>query len=145
MKISGAKLKGLRCDTHNASQLPKNRRRFFFLHELLCSMKGRGGVTMVDLSLERSEAKGYYVQVNSDLVGVFPSIEGHQLFINRESYSLSSSCWDMELLMGKESSLFTFYWNGERKISFKCHKHQEFFLWLMNLLNHRRLHNEKYA
>lgn len=86
-----------------------------------------------------SEAEGYFVQVNSDVVGVIPSNEGPRLFFNRESYALTSNYWDAELMLGKESGIFTFYWMGEVKISFKCEKHRDFFLWLFNLLNARTI------
>lgn len=84
-----------------------------------------------------SVEKGYYVHLDPGFVGIFPSKEGPQLYYNRETYPLCNNHWDVELVLGKESSLFAFYWNGEVKISLKVEKHLEFFLWLFNLLDYR--------
>ncbi|WP_246067164.1 hypothetical protein [Paenibacillus koleovorans] len=86
--------------------------------------------------------QGFYFKVGSDFFGMYHSSEGPKLFFNRDKYNLSDNCWDVELVIGPENTLFTFYWQGEVKISFRCAKQHESILALFQLLQekpHRQL------
>ncbi|MFK7695206.1 hypothetical protein [Paenibacillus sp. HJGM_3] len=78
--------------------------------------------------------QGFYFKVGGDFFGMYQTSEGPKLFFNRDKYKLSDNCWDVELVIGRDNSLFTFYWKGEVKISFRCPGHYAKFLTWFHLL-----------
>jgi hypothetical protein len=68
-----------------------------------------------------------YVKAGTDEVGIYPSEEGPKLVINREQFSLQDDCWDIEMINGKNSCVFTFYWRGEVKLSVRYQPGKEPF------------------
>ena len=78
--------------------------------------------------------KGLYVKVGDDFLGIYDTADGPKLFYNRDKYLLTEGDWDVELMIGKESNLFIFYWKGEVKISLRHNKHQEPILRLYRML-----------
>lgn len=78
--------------------------------------------------------QGFYFKVGGDFFGMYHTSEGPKLFFNRDKYKLSDNCWDVELVIGQKNSLFTFYWKGEVKISFRCSRLNDSILTLFNLL-----------
>jgi hypothetical protein len=91
---------------------------------------GNGGNMMIT-------REGFYTKVGNDRMGVYLSSEGPKLFINNEVYELQSPCWDMEMVMGKNNHLVTFYWQGEVKLSIRCGNENEMFLSLYHYLSCR--------
>lgn len=79
---------------------------------------------------EYAERQGFYVKVKDDWVGMYASVDGPKFFVNKRVFPLSGPDWDMELFVGKQGGLFTFYWQGESVISMRLTDHLEWFLWL---------------
>ncbi|MCZ8512032.1 hypothetical protein O9H85_06245 [Paenibacillus filicis] len=81
--------------------------------------------------------KGFYTKVGKDFVGVYLSAEGPKLFINRDVYELQSSCWDVEMVMGRQNHIVNFYWKGEVKLSVRCDASHDVFMPLYDYLSCR--------
>lgn len=81
--------------------------------------------------------KGFYTKVKGDFVGVYLSPEGPRLFINKEVYDLQSTCWDVEMAMGKTYHVVNFYWRGEVKLSLRSESDQNVFMALYDYLSCR--------
>ncbi|MDF2662117.1 MAG: hypothetical protein K0Q94_4908 [Paenibacillus sp.] len=81
-----------------------------------------------------SAEQGYYLKMGNDFVGMYRSKEGPKLFFNRDKYRLNDSKWDVELVVGRHNNLFIFYWQGERKISFRFSKNLDRVIQLYRLL-----------
>ncbi len=89
---------------------------------------------MIDERVNGAEKQGYFVKIGSDVIGAVHSPEGLQLVYNGNVYPLYGNCWDVELLLGQKNNLFTFYWNGEMKVSVSYGQDHDLFLELYNVL-----------
>lgn len=81
--------------------------------------------------------QGFFTKLGGNLIGVYLSNEGPKMFINQEVFELHNPCWDVEMVMGKNSHLLTFYWRGEVKFSFRCDFVNDLFLSLYDYLSCR--------
>ncbi|WP_246079291.1 hypothetical protein [Paenibacillus piri] len=77
------------------------------------------------------------MKVGNNRIGVYLSAEGPRLFVNNDVFELDNACWDMEMVMGKNSHLVTFYWQGEVKLSIRCGNENDMFLTLYHYLSCR--------
>jgi hypothetical protein len=82
--------------------------------------------------------QGTFCKIGDEYVGVYTSDEGPKLFFNREVYSLNEACWDLEMVVGKSTRIFTFYWKGEAVRSFRCPSHIDIFDVLYVMLPRRK-------
>lgn len=107
---------------------------FIFLRCSIGPGKLKGGVFLKNAAANPVKMKAFYCKFGNDKLGVYPSVEGPKLCFNQDVYPLNESCWDMELLIGKDTNAFNFYWKGEIKISFKAPANPDFFLKLYRYL-----------
>lgn len=77
---------------------------------------------------------GFYLKLGDDFFGMQPSPDGPKLFFNRAKYALTDARWEAELVIGRKTNMFIFYWQGEEKISFQFSKNQQSVIRLYELL-----------
>jgi hypothetical protein len=75
------------------------------------------------------------IKMGSERIGMRLSDSGKELIYNQRSFPLAQGCWDLELVFGRKTHLFNFYWQGEMQISLRHDSHREFFLWLYDQMN----------
>ncbi|MCS7462265.1 hypothetical protein N0M98_19165 [Paenibacillus doosanensis] len=79
----------------------------------------------------------FFTVIEGKMIGVYLSSEGPKMFMNQEVFDLRYPCWDVEMVMGKNSHLLSFYWYGEVKFSFRCGFVNDLFLSLYDYLSCR--------
>lgn len=67
--------------------------------------------------LEVQEARGFYVNVGSDFVGVYASHQGPTCFYNDRRFLLSDEACEVKLTTGKDKNHFALFWNGVEQFS----------------------------
>jgi hypothetical protein len=101
-------------------------------------MNRRNGTMEGPMLQEKQQLEGCYCKIGEEYVGVYQSEDGPALFFDREVYCLNESCWDIEMVVGKNTRLFTFYWRGEAVRSLRFSSHIDVFDILYAMLPQRK-------